>query len=162
MQALFLKQMRRLPAMPAVLSWRGLRNLMDGVPGALLGGAVFGAWAAAVNWDAGGALAARAGLLHWFLSAMLTYSGTAAMRRFFGRPKTAMRGLIRACIGGLSLTYAVLLAAHSALGTPHLALTLAAGIVPNLAFCLTYSILLARTLPLGPSNPAIQPGAHHG
>jgi hypothetical protein len=145
-----------------MLSLRSLRALMDGLPGAVLGGAVYGAWAIAANWDAGGEVALRAGLAHWCTSALLTYFGTAVMRRLYGRPANALQGALRACSGGLALTYAVLVSVHLALGTPHVALTLTAGVLPNLAFCATYALLLARTMPLRTTAPMVDEVSRHG
>jgi hypothetical protein len=67
------------------------------------------------------------------------------MRRFFGQTQGWM-GSLRAFAGGLALTYTSLFAVHGLLGTQHLLLTLAPGIVPNILFCGSYALLLKRTL----------------
>ena len=122
-----------------------LRRLTDGLAGAVLGGAVYAAWVAAVNWDAGIKIAFTAALAHWVMSTFITYTGTGWMRRMDALGSTAIERIALAFFGGLAFTYAVLISVHQALGTPHLALTLAAGVVPNLLFCGGYALLLART-----------------
>jgi hypothetical protein len=126
--------------------WLGLRRLADSWWGALLGGAVYGAWATWANWDQGMHTAAGIGFSHWMTSAALTLFGTAAMRRFYGPAGTAY-GWLRAFVGGLALTYITLFTVHGLLGTMHLWLTLAPGLVPNVLFCGSYAALLQRTLP---------------
>lgn len=124
---------------------RQLRQLTSSFAGAVLGGLIYAIWAVAVNWDAGPAMALRAGTAHWLMSTFLTYYGTALMRVFFDAGSQALDGAILAMLGGLAFTYSVLIGVHHAIGTPHLALTLAAGVIPNLLFCGGYSLLLLRT-----------------
>lgn len=121
-----------------------VRRLMDSWFGALVGGGVYGAWAVWANWEMGAAHAWGIGLAHWATSALLTFFGTMAMRRFFGNARGWVGGL-RAFTGGLGLTYATLFAVHGAIGTQNLLLTLAPGIGPNVVFCTTYALLLMRT-----------------
>ena len=89
------------------------------------------------------------GLGHWTTSALLTFFGTAAMRRFYGS-SSGWSGMARAFGGGLCLTYCALFAVHSALGTQHLWLTLAPGLIPNILFCSSYAGLLHHTLHAAP------------
>lgn len=127
---------------------RGLlfaRYLMDSWLGAVLGGGAYGAWAVWANWGQGLKMALTIGAAHWLTSALLTYFGTMAMRRFYGNAH-GWAGCLRAFAGGLCLTYASLLAVHGLLGTQHLLLTLAPGIVPNILFCASYALLLKRTM----------------
>lgn len=132
-----------------------LRALTDSAPGAALGALVYAVWATAVNWEAGPAMALRTGALHWLLSALLTYYGTASMRLFFQAGRTALDGAILAFVSGLAFTYAVLIGVHGVNGTPQLALTLAAGVIPNLLFCGGYALLLLRSpAPETPVLPA--------
>lgn len=126
------------------LAWR-LRGLTDSVFGAVLGGLVYGLWAVWANWDGGAALALRIGSAHWLTSTGLTYFGTAAMRGCFGLSRNPNLGALLAFAGGLLLTYSVLLLVHESIGTPHILLTLAAGLLPNLLFCSGYALLLRRT-----------------
>ena len=125
-----------------------LRRLVDSVVGAILGGAVYGAWVLYVNWDAGVRIAGTAAAAHWAMSTLLTYCGTGLMRRCYRLGSRPLEAILFACGGGLTLTYALLISVHLAIGTPHLALTLAAGVVPNLVFCISYVSLLLRTEPL--------------
>ena len=125
--------------------WLLLRSLADSWWGAVLGGAVYGAWATWANWSQGTAMAVTIGVSHWATSALLTFFGTAAMRRFYGNA-SGWQGLVRAFGGGLALTYLALFTVHGVLGTEHLWLTLAPGIVPNVLFCGSYAGLLQRTL----------------
>jgi uncharacterized membrane protein (UPF0136 family) len=120
---------------------------MDSWFGAILGGGVYGAWAVWANWSQGSTHAWGIGLAHWTTSALLTFFGTMAMRQFFGR-SVGWVGGCRAFIGGLSLTYFTLLVVHAAIRTEHVLLTLAPGIIPNILFCSTYALLLARTQPV--------------
>ena len=123
---------------------RLMRYLMDSWFGAVLGGGIYGAWAVWANWSQGASMALTIGAAHWLTSALLTFFGTMAMRRFYGDGNGALGGL-RAFAGGMTLTYASLFAVHGLLGTQHLLLTLAPGIVPNILFCASYSMLLKRT-----------------
>ncbi|MGB4117893.1 MAG: hypothetical protein WBK51_15240 [Polaromonas sp.] len=126
-----------------------LRYMMDSWFGAVLGGGVYGAWAVWANWSQGANTAWGIGAAHWLTSALLTFFGTLAMRQFYGRGQPQMwvwSGSLRAFAGGLGLTYASLFAAHGLLGTQHLLLTLAPGIVPNILFCASYALLLKRTM----------------
>lgn len=124
--------------------WR-LRRLTDGPVGALLAAMIYGGWAAWANAPAGAAVALRVAATHAALSATLTFCGTAWMRRFFRAGRSRLDGACYAFIGGLVLTYGLLLGVHSLIGTPFIALTLAAGVVPNLLFCGAYALLLNRT-----------------
>ena len=129
------------------------RYLMDSWFGALLGGGVYGAWAVWANWTQGANMALAIGAAHWATSALLTFFGTMAMRRFYGAAGSGLGGL-RAFVGGMALTYASLIAVHGLLGTQHLLLTLAPGVVPNILFCASYALLLKRTLtPVNPVTP---------
>lgn len=122
-----------------------LRTLVESRAGAVLGAGVYAAWATAVNWDAGAAVALRAGAFHWVASALLTWYGTQAMRRCFAVGRTPLRRAASAFAGGLALTYGVLFAVHGVIGTPHIVLALAAGVLPTVAFCAGYVALLLRT-----------------
>ncbi len=124
-----------------------LRALTDGWLGAMLGALVYAAWAVFANWSAGPQIALRVGITHWLLSTLLTYYGTTMMRGFFGFGRSPAQGAAFAFVCGLAFTYAVLFAVHGLIGTPHIALTLAAGAVPTLLFCSGYALLLMRTGP---------------
>ena len=126
-----------------------IRGLMDSWFGAILGGGVYGAWASWANWDHGASHALAIGSAHWITSALLTFFGTMAMRKFFGSASGAV-GSLRALSGGLALTYFALLSVHTTIGTQHILLTIAPGIVPNVLFCSSYALLLMRTQPLDP------------
>ena len=126
-----------------------IRRLMDSWFGAVLGGGGYGAWAVWANVGQGLPTALGIGLAHWTTSALLTFFGTMAMRRFYGSASGKLGG-VRAFVGGMCLTYASLFAVHWAVGTQNLLLTLAPGILPNLIFCSTYAALLVRTS--GPKN----------
>jgi hypothetical protein len=130
----------------------GLRALVESRSGAVLGAGVYAAWATAVNWDAGAAVALRAGAFHWVASALLTYWGTQAMRRCFAFGTTPPSRALSAFCGGMGLTYGVLFAVHGAIGTPHIALALAAGVLPTVAFCAGYAALLLRTAQACPNG----------
>ena len=129
-------------------SLRGLhlvRYLMDSWLGAVLGGGVYGAWAVWANWSQGTAMALTIGGAHWLTSTLLTFFGTLAMRKFYGRRAGWSAG-VRAFAGGLGLTYTSLFVVHGVLGTQQLLLTLAPGIIPNILFCGSYALLLKRTM----------------
>ena len=123
---------------------RLVRYLMDSWLGAVLGGGVYGAWAVWANWTQGASTAWGIGAAHWLTSALLTFFGTMAMRRFYGIGR-GLSGSLYAFGGGLTLTYLSLFAVHGLLGTQQLLLTLAPGIVPNILFCSSYALLLKRT-----------------
>lgn len=142
----------RTPAPPS-RRWALLaRRAMDGLVGATLGGAVYGGWTTAVNWSTSPALALRAGALHFVMSFGLTLGGTAWMRWVFGRARLgrlpARAASALACVAGLALTYALLLTVHMVNGTPHIALSLAPGVLPNVVFCATYALLLLGAAPI--------------
>jgi len=126
--------------------FRFVRHLMDSWFGAILGGSVYGAWAVWANWSQGSVHAWGIGIAHWTTSALLTFFGTMAMRKFYGNDQGWTGGL-RALSGGLCLTYASLLLVHSVIRTEHVLLTLAPGIIPNVLFCTGYALLLMRTQP---------------
>ena len=121
------------------------RYLMDSWVGAVLGGGVYGAWAVWANWEQGSKMALSIGAAHWLTSALLTFFGTMAMRKFYGGARGWM-GSLRAFAGGMGLTYASLFAVHGLLGTERLLLTLAPGVIPNILFCASYALLLKRTV----------------
>ncbi|WP_428309937.1 hypothetical protein [Hydrocarboniphaga sp.] len=123
----------------------GLRRLTDSLLGAMLGALVYAAWVLFVNWDAGHRIAMTAASFHWVMSTFLTYTGTGVMRQFYRLADRPRVGALLACGGGLLFTYALLISVHHAIGTPHIALTLAAGAIPTLVFCISYSSLLVRT-----------------
>lgn len=133
---------RAEPLPPAM---RRLRRLTDSAGGALLGALPYALWAGFVNAPAGTAMALRAGLTHALVSATLTYVDAANMRYCFALGRTPVQRIAYAFGGGLALTYAVLITAHWLIGTPHIALTLAAGVIPNLLYGGGYALLLART-----------------
>lgn len=136
-----------------------LRRVVDSFWGACLGAGAYAAWAVWANWNDGARMALVVGATHWVVSTFLTYSGTGVMRSFHQHGRFASEATVLAFVGGLAYTYALLLAAHTAAGTMHLALTLAAGVIPNLLFCGSYALLLSRTqptahnLPLASSHP---------
>lgn len=121
-----------------------VRYLMDSWFGAVLGGGVYGAWAVWANWAQGASMALTIGAAHWLTSALLTFFGTRAMRKCYGKTH-GWAGSLRAFAGGLGLTYASLFVVHGFLGTQQLLLTLAPGIIPNILFCSSYALLLNRT-----------------
>lgn len=133
--------------------WPSLRLLTDSIVGAMLGAAVYAAWAVWANRQAGLEMALSAGIGHWLTSAVLTYFGTRWMRSLFRLGDRHGTRIAFAFIGGLALTYAALLAVHLAIGTPELLLTLLPGVIPNLLFCGSYAHLLQRTEP----DPSMRP-----
>lgn len=130
-----------------------LRRLTDSAWGAALGALFYAAWAVAVNWDGGRELAFTIGAAHWAMSAFLTYTGTGVMRQCFGLGTSKRVAAMLAIAGGLVFTYALLISVHHFIGTPHIALTLAAGALPTLMFCCSYALLLTRTAPLRDAGP---------
>ena len=139
-----------------------VRALVDSFWGACLGAGVYAAWAVWANWDAGSHIALRAGLTHWVMSTFLTYTGTGTMRQLYRLFRGPTEAALFCFGGGLLYTYALLIAAHAAVGTAHIGLTLAAGVVPNLLFCSSYALLLSRTRqpassPRAPSDRALCP-----
>lgn len=130
--------------------WR-LRQLTDGPLGAALAALVYGSWAAWANASAGTGVAVRVALTHAALSAALTGCGTAWMRGFYRWGRSPWVGAGLAFVGGLALTYTLLIGVHQLIGTPHLLLTLAAGLLPTVLFCGGYAWLLGRTGLAAPS-----------
>lgn len=134
------------PDPAAAVGWRWrLRSLTDGPVGAALAALVYGSWAAWANVSAGTAVALRVALTHAALSATLTWCGTAWMRGFFRLGRSRSIGAVFAFGGGVALTYTLLIGVHQLIGTPFIALTLAAGLLPTLLFCGAYALLLSRT-----------------
>jgi hypothetical protein len=121
-----------------------LYRLMDSPQGAVLGGLCYGLWATAVNRHAGWPHAALIGTAHWMMSATLTYGSVALMRTLFWLPRDPRHGAALSACGSLVLTYSMLLSVHHAIGTPHILVTLAPGLLPTIGFALTYSSLLFR------------------
>ncbi len=136
-----------------------LRRAADSFAGAVFGALVYAAWATFANWDAGAKLALGIGLSHWLTSTFITYSGTGVMRHFFAAATTPRDGAVLAFVAGLAYTYLVLLTVHYAIGTPHIPLTLLAGVIPNVLFCFSYALLLSRTVAI--DNTAALPAQHH-
>jgi len=140
-----------------------LRTVVDSFWGACFGAGVYAAWAVWANWDAGRHLAFTAGLTHWVTSTFLTYTGTGAMRQLYRLGRQRGEAMWLGFGGGLLYTYALLISAHALVGTAHIALTLAAGVIPNLLFCGSYALLLSRTEPPAVSARApfpTEPFAH--
>jgi hypothetical protein len=120
-----------------------LHRWLDGPLGALVGGAAYGSWAFYANLSAGTARAALIGLAHCGTSFVLTYSGVKVMNALYAWARSPWRGASAFC-GSMALTYGSLLAVHTALGTPHILLTLAPGLLPTIGFCAGYTLLLFR------------------
>ena len=138
---------RRMKSAPTTTSprMRKLRWLTDSLGGAALGAMVYAIWAVCVNWSTSPSLAIRAGITHWVISTALTYCDAANMRYFFSLGRTRLEGMALALCAGLTLTYSVLITAHLIVGTPHIALTLSVGVIPNMVYCIGYTLLLSRT-----------------
>ena len=122
-----------------------IRQLVDSKLGAALGGLFYASWAVAVNWQAGLEQALFIGAAHWCMSAFLTYYGTAVMRWFYRFGFGDWQHAASAFCGGMAFTYSLLISVHMAIGTPHIALTLAAGFIPTVLFCCSYTLMLSRT-----------------
>ncbi len=121
-----------------------LHKLLDSPLGAVLGGAAYGSWATFVNASAGVQSALRIGITHFAMTTGLTLFGVGIMNRLFGRTRGPRTGAALACAGSLAFTYGLLISVHTLIGTPHILLTLAPGLLPTLAFCSLYSLLLLR------------------
>lgn len=134
------------------------RQVVDSFWGAMLGAGVYAAWAIFANRDAGMRVAITVGIAHWLTSTFLTYTGTGVMRRSFALGNESIDSALITFVTGLAYTYLVLLCVHHAIGTPHVLLTLAAGVIPNVLFCSSYALLLARTMP--PKNPGVTMNPH--
>lgn len=126
---------------------------MDSPLGAVLGGACYGGWALFVNLVAGFTAALRIGLTHWAMSAGLTLCGVGLMNRLFRLARQPVHGAALSFIGSMTATYLLLIGVHGWLGTPHLLLTLAPGVLPTSGFCLLYSLLLLRHARAGETAP---------
>lgn len=132
-----------------------LHQLLDSPAGAVLGGAAYGSWATFANWEAGVPAATRIGLTHFALTTGLTMFGVEIMNRLFARLSDPRAGALLAFSGSLAFTYLLLISVHLMIGTPHILLTLTPGLLPTLAFCSFYSLLLlrqARPNPKGASH----------
>ncbi len=127
-----------------------IHRFVDGPLGALAGGAIYGGWAFFANLSAAGARrAALIGCVHFLISVFLTFAGVKVMNALFAWGGPSWRGGSSALVGALTLDYAVLVGVHLWLGTPHILLTLAPGLLPNICFCFAYTLLLLRAR----SNP---------
>jgi hypothetical protein len=85
------------------------------------------------------------------MSLGLTLIGVRLMNRLFERARDPRLGALLAFCGSMSVTYALLVGVHLAIGTPHILLTLTPGFLPTIGFCVAYSLLLlrrARQLPV--------------
>lgn len=131
-----------------------LFRLMDSPLGAVLGGACYGAWALLVNLGAGWPQALRSGGAHWAMSATITWGSVLLMRWLFNLGRDPLRGALLSTFGSLVATYAILLTVHGLIGTPHILLTLAPGLLPTIAFAVTFSGLLLRESRLAPADGA--------
>jgi hypothetical protein len=120
-----------------------LHRCLDGPLGALIGGAVYGSWAFYANLSAGIRRAAIIGLVHFATSFALTLSGVKVMNALYAWAHAPWRG-VSAFFGSMALTYGVLLSVHLLIGTPHILLTLSLGLLPTIAFCWGYTLLLFR------------------
>jgi hypothetical protein len=120
-----------------------LHRWLDGPLGALIGGAAYGSWACYANLSAGSQRAILIGLVHCATSFTLTLSGVKVMNALYAWARSPWRGASAFC-GSLALTYASLMVVHTALGTPHILLTLAPGLLPTIGFCFGYTLLLFR------------------
>ncbi|MDD9893588.1 MAG: hypothetical protein OXT49_08805 [Gammaproteobacteria bacterium] len=121
-----------------------LHALIDSPFGAVLGGAVYGAWAFAVNHHAGAENAWLIGLSHWSLSTFLTFFGVRIMRICYGFGRWPLMSVGFSFAGSMVFTYVLLISVHTFLGTPEILLTLAPGILPTVGFAGGYSLLLYR------------------
>lgn len=121
-----------------------LRRLMDSPLGAALGGACYGGWAGFANWSAGPPAALRIGFTHCLMSTGLTLAGVAIMNRLFRLARSPRLGAVAAFCGSMGFTYGLLIGVHRLIGTPHLLLTLAPGLIPTVSFCTAYPLLLLR------------------
>lgn len=139
-----------------------LGAVVDSFWGACLGATAYAAWAIWANWDAGLHVALRAGLTHWAMSTFLTYTGTGTMRQLYRFGRGRIEAAMLCFSGGLLYTYSLLIAAHVSVGTAHIALTLSAGVIPNIVFCGSYTLLRSRNQALHKSMPrhSDEPFAH--
>lgn len=129
---------------PVASLWRRLFNMMDGLTGASLGFLFYGGWAVFANWPHGQWIALRSGLAQGTMSFVVTLSGVLLMRALFRVPGPTWWRAGCAALGGLAIIYTVILSVHWYLGTPEVFLTLLPGLPITIAFCLVFSISLAR------------------
>jgi hypothetical protein len=122
--------------------------ILDGPIGAVLGGAVYGAWAIYANALLGLPAALRIGFIHFLMCAGITYASVTVMRWLFGLASTPWGGFWTALLGELAITYAILVSVHLAIGTPRILWTLTPGFAPTIAFSFFYATLLRRTMPM--------------
>jgi hypothetical protein len=121
-----------------------LHRLLDSWAGALLGALLYGGWACWANRSAGALHATGIGVAHAVMSFCLTLGGVKIMNLFFSLPSDPRAGALSAFAGSMTATYSLLVSVHLAIGTPHILLTLAPGLLPTAGFCLAYSLLLLR------------------
>ena len=84
-----------------------LRRLMDSAFGAVLGGALYGSWAAFANWTAGAPAALRIGATHFAMSTGLTLAGVAIILPFVVGDRDAVPVVLY--LGGIGLAVGLLL-----------------------------------------------------
>lgn len=120
-----------------------LHRWLDSPLGALIGAAAYGSWACYANLSAGWRRALTIGLAHFATSFVLTFSGVKVMNALYAWARSPWRGA-SAFFGSLGLTYGALLGVHTLLGTPHILMTLAPGLLPTVGFCSGYTWLLFR------------------
>lgn len=134
--------------------------LMDSPAGAALGALAYGAWAFFVNRHAGFPHAALIGMTHWMMSVVITIACVGLMRSLFGLARQPWLGAILSASGSLAATYSVLVGVHLWIGTPHIALTLAPGLLPTIGFAVVYTGLLLRER-TRPAATTVSPEAAH-
>jgi|GEM_PF-5198188 len=106
----------------------------------------YGTWTFAVNVSTGGYfIAIRSGLVHAAMSFCITYSSVLLMRAVFKRVGPPLLGAVCAAVTTLSLTYLLLISVHLYIGTPHIAWTLAPGLIPTIGYDTVYSMFLYRS-----------------
>jgi len=125
--------------------WPLLTPFFTPLGSALFGALSYGAWTFAVNVSSGGYfIALRSGLVHAAMSFSITYGSVLLMRAVFKRASSPLQGAILAALTTLSLTYLLLVSVHLYIGTPHIAWTLAPGLLPTIGYDTIYSVILYR------------------
>jgi hypothetical protein len=131
-------------ALPATQIWTRLRLFIGGPVGAVLGGVLFAAWAAAVNRDGGMFVSLRSSCGQFLVSVTLTLIDAQLMTLLFQRCRDHRMGAAVAAIGSLGFTYALVIGVHLMLRTPHIFLTILPGLPPTLGYTAMYTLLLLR------------------
>ena len=115
---------------------RFVRSLASAVGGF----ALYGSWGYLANRGVGVDIARRVGLLQGTFSFVVTLTSALIIEAVYAR-LGRVAPTVAAC---LAFTYALMVTVHTLVGTPHLLVTIAPGLVVTAVFVTMYTLGLAR------------------